>query len=112
MAACGFRPVDDFDKFLTYASSVITMPVILLSPMLGIFTFFCLLDTTFAASDKMTLLLLWILVAVSLVTFLIVWRAKDVISKKLEFWLEAVQIMCLVAACCNLIASGLYRMGG
>lgn len=103
--------MDDFDRFLSYASSVVTMPVLLLSPMLGIFTFFCILDRTFAASDKLTLLLLWILVGVSLITFLVVWRAKTVISPKVEFWLQALQMMCLVAAGCNLIASGMYRVG-
>jgi len=101
--------MDDFDQFLSNASSLVTLPTLLVSPILAIFTFFCVLDEQFALKDKLTVGLLWFLMLISLVVLQVVWRNQNGVNKKVEFWLESLQMITLVASCCALLSSVMLR---
>jgi hypothetical protein len=101
--------MDDFDQFLSAASSLVTLPTLLVSPILAIFTFYCVLDEQFALKDRMTVGLLWFLMLISFVVLQVVWRNQNGVNKKLEFWLESIQMITLVASCCALLSSAMLR---
>jgi len=101
--------MDDFDQFLSHASSLVTLPTLLVSPILAIFTFFCVLDEQFALKDKLTVGLLWFLMLISFVVLQVVWRNQNGVNKKVEFWLESLQMIILVVSCCSLLSSVMLR---
>jgi hypothetical protein len=91
-------------KKMVYAcSSRITLPVIMISPVLFFFTLFCILDETFLSSDVQAVVLLWALVGISLLYFFCMRRDIET-NQNVMFGIGTTQLIVLTAACMSIFA--------
>ncbi len=91
-------------KRLVYeCSSRLSLPVIMISPVLFFFTLFCILDETFLSSDVQAVVLLWALVGISLLYFFCMRRDIET-GPNVMFGLGATQLIVLAAACYSMFA--------
>ena len=95
--------METFRHFVYECSIRITLPVILCSPVLFIFTVFCILDENFLSSDVQVVVLLWILVGLSLVYFFALRKEKEP-GPNVMFSIGSLQLAVLAAACCSMYA--------
>ncbi len=90
-------------RFVYECSSRISLPVIMISPVLFFFTLFCILDENFLSSDIQAVALLWTLVGISLLCFFCMRRDIET-GPNIMFGLGSVQLVVLVAACLSMFA--------
>ncbi len=94
--------MDGFQRFVLSFSAKVSLPIILMSPVLFFFTLFSLMDDTFHSLDRQVVVLLWVLVVLSLATFLLLKKDGDA-PPLVMFTLGSAQLVGIVATCLSML---------
>jgi len=94
---------DGFQRFILAFSARVSLPIVLMSPVLFFFTLFSLMDPTFLDSDKQVVVLLWVLVGLSVAVFLLMKKDGEA-PQLVMFTLGSAQLIGAVAACLSMMA--------
>lgn len=95
--------LDGFQRFILAFSARVSLPIVLMSPVLFFFTLFSLMDPTFLDSDKQVVVLLWVLVLLSVAVFLLMKKDGEA-PPLVMFTLGSAQLVGAVAACLSMMA--------
>lgn len=95
--------LEGFQRLVMAFQGKVTLPIVLMSPVLFFFTVYSCLDPTFLDSDKQVVVLLWVLVVLSIATFLLMKKDGEA-PPVLMFTLGSAQLVGVVAACLSMMA--------